>query len=120
MTAPANPRQLPLPMLNWYDGPVVVDESSVEACGSYREAVRACWALRKRVYMTQRQLAEETGCYAPHISDYLSADPNKRDLPARNIAAFEICCGNRLISQWVAAQSELPVLQGVVIQRKAA
>jgi hypothetical protein len=59
--------------------------------------------------MTQRQLAEETGAYASHITDYISADESKRELPAKRINAFELSCGNRAISQWIAHRAGLQV-----------
>ena len=120
MTAEHNPRQLPLPMLTYYQAPVMVEARLVESAPTYREAVRRCWAMRTRARMTKRQLAEETGCYASHITDYLSEDEGKRDLPARHIAAFEAACGNRFISQWIARKSELTVLEEFVAQRRSA
>lgn len=119
MPAPHSPRQIPLPMLTYYSSPVMVPTADIDACKTYREAVIACWDKRNRPQLTKRQLAEETGCYASHITDYLSADPAKRDLPARHIAEFEASCGNRFISQWIARRSELTVLEEFVQQRRA-
>jgi hypothetical protein len=98
----------------------MIDVQAIESTQSYREAVRSCWTLRNRQSMTKRQLAEEVGCYASHITDYLSPDETKRDLPARHIAQFEAACGNRFISQWIARRSELTVLEEFVAARKAA
>lgn len=113
-------RQLPLPMLTYVNGPVMVDTALVDATPTYRAAVRACWAARNRPRMTKRQLAEETGCYPSHINDYLHESDKKRDMPARHIAAFEVACGNRFISQWIARRSELTVLEELQAQRRAA
>lgn len=120
MTAPHHPRQLALPMLTYYQGPKMVSTTLIDATKTYRDAVRACWDMRTRPNMTKRQLAEEVGCYAPHITDYLSGDDKKRDLPARHIADFEQACGNRFVSQWVARRSELTVLEEFVAQRREA
>lgn len=120
MPAPHHPRQLPLRMLTYYQGPTLVDAALIDAVTTYRGAVLACWERRLRRHMTKRQLAEEVGCYASHITDYLSADPKKRDLPARHIAEFEGACGNRFISQWIARRSELTVLEEFVTQRRSA
>jgi hypothetical protein len=120
MPADYRPRQLALPMLTYYEAPKMVDSALVDACPSYRDAVRKCWDMRSRTRMTRRQLAEESGCYASHITDYLSDDYAKRDLPARYIAAFEGACGNRFISQWIARRSELTVLEEFVAQRRSA
>lgn len=120
MPAPHYPRQLKLPMLTHYSGPTLVDSAAIDAVKTYRGAVLACWDMRTRRNMTKRQLAEETGCYAPHITDYLSTNDKKRDLPGRHIADFECACGNRFISQWVAHRSELTVLEEFQAQRRAA
>jgi hypothetical protein len=81
----------------------------IAAIPTYREAVRACWAHRRRVNMTARQLAEEAVLYASHVSDYLSADETRRDLPARHIPSVEAVCENHVITQWLAHQSALRV-----------
>jgi hypothetical protein len=120
MTAAHHPRQLPLPMLTYYEAPVMVDTALIDAAPTYRDAVRRCWGMRTRKHMTMRQLAEETGSYPSHITDYLHIDHGKRELPARYIAAFEAACGNRFISQWIARRSELTVLEEFVAQRKTA
>tara|TARA_R110000868_G_scaffold162851_1_gene394381 strand:+ start:1375 stop:1584 length:210 start_codon:yes stop_codon:yes gene_type:complete len=69
--------------------------------------------------MTNRQLAEECGCYASHLSDYLADDESKREMPAKMIPAFETSCGNRAITQWLAGQAHLTILE-TFIQAKAA
>ncbi len=97
--------QYQLPMMTHYNGPSEVPHAQVAAIKTYREAVRACWALRKRLNMTKRQLAEECGLYAAHVTDYLAEADGKRELPARFIAAVEVSCSNRMISQWLAWQS---------------
>jgi hypothetical protein len=111
---------MPLPMLTYYEAPRMIDQALIDACPTYREAVRNCWTMRNRPHMTKRQLAEEVGCYASHVTDYLSENPAKRDLPARHIADFERACGNRFIGQWVARRSELTVLEEFVAKRNAA
>jgi hypothetical protein len=107
-------QQLTLPMLTMYSGPRLVDMELVDACRSYREAVRACWDLRTRRHLTKRLMAEEAGLYSSHVSDYLSEDERKRDLPARHVNAVEIACGNRIINQWLARQANLTILEQFV------
>jgi hypothetical protein len=104
-------QQLTLPMLTMYSGPRLVDMELVDACRSYREAVRTCWDLRSRRQLTKRLMAEEAGLYASHVSDYLAAASAKRELPAKHVNAFEIACGNRMISQWLARQANLTILE---------
>jgi hypothetical protein len=107
--------QLGLPMLTVYEGPRLVDAEVVAACKTYREAVRACWDMRTRRNLTKRKLAEDAGLYASHVTDYLSDKPSKRDLPADRINDFELQCGNRLVSQWMARRSQLPVMDGAFL-----
>ena len=86
----------------------------------HREAVRLCWSMRTRKNLPKTLLAQEAWCYASHVTDYLSDKPEKRDLPAKHIAAFEVSCGNRAISQWLAAQAHLTILETFIQQRQAA
>lgn len=112
--------QLMLPMLTVYSGPRLVDLSVIDAIKTYRDAVRICWDLRTRRNLSQRILASECGCYSSHVSDYLSEDASKRELPAKHVAAFEVQCGNRVISQWLARSAELTILEQFIEQRRTA
>lgn len=111
--------QQTLPMLTYYEGPSLVDGKSLSVIKNYRQAVQNCWLLRKRRSMTLRTLAEEAGLYPSHISEYLSNDETKRELPAKHINAFEESCGNRCITQWMASQANLTILE-TLMQRRAA
>jgi hypothetical protein len=103
--------QLALPMLTVYEGPKLVEVELVQACRTYRDVVRACWNLRTRRSLTKSLLAEETGSYPSHMSDYLSEDESRRELPAKRIAAFETSCGNRIITQWLAMKANLTIME---------
>ena len=111
--------QLSLPMLTVYEGPRLVSHDAISGSQSYREAVRLCWSMSTRKTLPKTLLAQEAGCYASHVTDYLSDKPEKRDLPAKHIAAFEVSCGNRAISQWLAAQAHLTILEQFLNQRQA-
>lgn len=104
-------QQLPLQMITYYAGPKLVPAEQLANIRSYREAVRTCYALATRPKLMLAVLADEAGLYPSHVSDYLSERPNKRELPAKHIAAFEISCGNRVISQWLARQSDLTIVR---------
>lgn len=93
-------KQLALPMLTVYDGPRLVDDRLVRQCATYRQIVRLCWEQRTRRNLTLRLLAEEAGLYASHVSDYLSDQEDRRELPAKYIDAVERTLGNRAITQW--------------------
>jgi hypothetical protein len=112
--------QLTLPMLTVYTGPRLIDNEIVLACRTYRQAVCACWDMRTRRSLTRRVLAEEAGLYASHVSDYLSEVDCKRELPAKHINAFEISCGNRMISQWLAQQAQLTILEQFISNARRA
>jgi hypothetical protein len=56
-------------------------------------------------------LADEAGLYASHVSDYLSEQDCKRELPAKHINGFELACGNRMVSQWLASQAQLTIME---------
>jgi len=114
--------QLEFPLLARIDAPSVAPTYYVNRCKSFREAVRMCWALRRVHKMTLRQLCAEAGLRPQLVSDYLHADdaPQRRNLPAELISAFEGVVGNTLISQWVASRSRLTVLEEIQAGRAAA
>lgn len=105
--------QKQLPLMGRLDGPSVVPAKYVRLCKTYREAVRACWQLRRVTYMTFAQLAAEANLYHQHVSDYLNSDdkPGRRDLPADKITEFESVVGNTLVSQWLSHRAMLTVLE---------
>ena len=85
----------------------------------YRHACRLSWKLRNP-RITQRTLAELAQLYTSHVSDYFSLHVNRRELPARHVAAVESIVGNTVISQWLAQQSRLTVLEEMQAARRAA
>lgn len=120
--------QLPLRLLCRLDAPSVVPPDVIARLPDYRAAVRFCWENRHRPRLTKRALAEEAGLYASHVTCYLAAPlkrKHKRDLPGDAIAKFQTACGNTAISQWVALQGQLTVLEAMQahiheLQRSAA
>ena len=112
--------QMSLPLLCRIDGPSVVPESHVKACQTYRDAVRLCWRLRRVKSMTTLSLAEAAGFPANHRSDYLSDNEERRELPAKHIKAFEYVAGNTAISQWIAMNAKLTVLEEITASKLAA
>ena len=114
--------QKPLPLLGRIDGPSVAPARVIALAKTYRQAVRLAWANRRVHYATYRQMAAETGMTAQHVTDYMRNDdkPTRRDLPAHWIAAYEAFVGNTIVTQWLAAQSKLTVLEEVQAERMAA
>lgn len=112
--------QLSLPLLARLDGPSAVPTDYIRRCSNYRQAVRLAWSLSR--ITNQRALVEGTGMRRQHVSDYLHPDdkPTRRSLPAQQIGAFEAFVGNTLVSQWIAAQSRLTVLEQMQAERAAA
>lgn len=106
-------QQQQLPMLTVYQGPKLVGSEIVHSVNSYRQAVQKCFELRTRPRMSNALIAEEVGCCASHIGDYVTTQERKtrRDLPAEHIQAFEVSMGNRLITQWMTSQANLTILE---------
>ena len=104
------------------DAPSAVPHQWVHSAKTYRQAVRLAWQLRRVKYMTKAQLAAEADLYPQHVSDYLAEDdkPSRRDLPAEAVARYEAAVGNTLVSQWLAWQSKLTVLEEMQATRMAA
>jgi hypothetical protein len=107
--------QREFPLLGRLDAPSAVPNQWIRHAKTYRQAVRLAWKLRRVQAMTQRQLASEAELYPQHVTDYLAADdkPQRRDLPADKVAQFEAVVGNTLVSQWLASQSHLTVLEEI-------
>lgn len=98
---------------------LVVPAQVVMGVRSYRHACRLAWKLRAVRNLTRRTLAEQTSLYTSHVSDYFSPFAHRRELPARHIADVERVLGNTVISQWVAQQSKLTVLEEMQADRAA-
>lgn len=113
--------QRELPLMGRLDGPSVVPFHYVQRCKTYREAVRESWRLRRVSYMTQAQLASEAEVPRQHVSDYINPDdkPGRRDLPPEAIRRWNGVVGNTLVSQWVAHQDRLTVLEQVQADQNA-
>lgn len=115
-------QQLSLNMLGLIEEAYAVPHEDISRISSYREAVRACWAHRRSQRMTRATLAELTGMYPQHLSDYLDESDvdrhgkERRDMPAKYIAAFEAVTGNTYVSQWLALRS----VEAIIEERKAA
>jgi len=113
-----NPLQLELPLLCRLDGPAVVPPVVLRTAHSYREACRLFRRLCPRRTMSLRQVAEESGLVAQHVGEYFNHDDRRqrRDLPAAAVPAVERVMGNTAISQWLAAQAKLTVLEEMQAQ----
>ena len=112
--------QRELPLIGLIEPPKVYPRHVVESARTYREAVRLAWQMRRIRGMTKQLLAAEACLYASHVTDYLKEDdrPTRRDLPAHKVAEFECVVGNRIVSQWMAMQSELTVLEEMQADRE--
>lgn len=114
--------QKELALLGRLDAPSVAPMALVAMARTYRDAVRLAWQNRRVHFATQRQLAAETGIPPQHVSDYLHHDdaPTRRDLPGHRIPPFEGFVGNTIVSQWLAMQAQLTVLEELQAGRLAA
>lgn len=117
---------LPLPLLGGVVQAqrLVVPPAVVMGIKSWRHACRLAWKLRHS-RITQRTLAELVpGMYASHVSDYFSVHERRREMPAKLVGLTESVIGNTVMSQWLAQQSRLTVLEEMQVelmsQRRAA
>jgi plasmid maintenance system antidote protein VapI len=78
---------------------------------TYRHACRLAWKLRNPRNLTQRTLAEHSGAWPSHVSEYFSLKESSRELPARMIGRIEAILGNTAISQWVAQSAHVTLLE---------
>jgi hypothetical protein len=108
-----------LPLLARIDGPSVVHPEAIAELETYRDAVRYCFMYRRTTGMCRKRIAELAGMPQQHIGEYLSVDPGKRDMPAKYITEFEAVCGNSAVSQWIALQAKLTVLEEMQARRAA-
>lgn len=114
--------QQELHLLARIDAPSVVPAAEIAKIKDYREAVRHCWIHRRVKGMARNTLAELTGMRASHITDYLEETTtdkhgnDRRDMPAKYIKAMESVCGNTFISQFVAYDSSLTVMESLLQQ----
>lgn len=118
----ANDGQAHLPLMGGVVQPqrLVVPPEVVMGVRTYRHACRLAWKLRFVRNLTRRTLAEVAGLYTSHVSDYFSVHDNRRELPAKHIAAVEAVLGNAVISQYLAQQSKLTVLEEMQAARRKA
>lgn len=116
----ADAATLPLPLFGGVVQPqrLVVPPGVVMDLPTFRHACRLAWKLRNP-RITQRTLAELAGLYPSHVSDYFSVHPNRRELPAKFIGVTEAVLGNTVMSQWIAQQSRLTVLEEMQAARRA-
>lgn len=103
--------QMALRLLCRLDAPSVVPPSAIATIPTYRDAVKFCWNYRRVRNMTRSRLAEEAELYAPHVTCYLKDGKHQRDLPGAAVKLFQLACGNTAISQWLAMQGQLTVLE---------
>lgn len=114
--------QREFPLLARVNAPSAAPNQWIRYAKTYRQAVRLAWKFREDKGMTKATLASEAGLYPQHVTDYLHEDdgPKRRDLPADKLAAFEKVVGNSIVSQWLAAQSQLTVLEELQATKVAA
>lgn len=111
------PLQLSFPLLMRLDKPSVVHPELISACGTYRDAVRLCYALRRIKGMGPRSLAEHCGIHPPHMTDFLSQESTRREMPAKYIAPYESICGNTVVSQWIARGASLSIAEEATVRK---
>ncbi len=113
--------QLELPLMGRVDAPSVAPAKLIRYAKDFRQACQIAWEYRRVKRMTAATLAQNTGMYASHVSEYLSPKTKKpRDMPAKFIPAFEREVGNTIVTQWLALQADLTISEEMQADRKAA
>lgn len=80
----------------------------IDECTTYREACVLAWKHRTFVGLTESYLAVVCDLYQQHVSDYFRPDERdekgrrRRELPAHRIGTVQAQLGNGAISQWLA------------------
>lgn len=103
----------------------VVPAGVIRAIKTYREAVVLCREL-SGLKCTLSELARYTGMYKSHVTDYFNKSATtgkgkaRRQLPAEMIPRVELVLGKTVISQWLAWQSQLTVMEELQIIQAAA
>lgn len=114
--------QLELRLLGRIDAPSMVPKAEIDKINSYTEAVIASWVNRRIRDMSKSALAGQTGMRASHLTDYFnprridSKGRELREMPAKHIPLFEAATGNTFVSQWLAAQSKLTILELLIAE----
>ena len=102
-----------------------VPHDQIMKAKNYREALQWCRQVSKRRVASHRTIAEETGMRETHLSQYFNTSPTSdsghkyRCLPAEMIPVIEKFYGNTFISQWLAYQAGLTVLEEIQLARAA-
>lgn len=99
---------------------LVVPAEVIRNLPTFRHACRLAWKLRFPRNLTYSGLASVTTLYTSHVSDYFSARLKRRELPASKVAETEAVIGNTVMSQWLAYQADLTVLEELQATRRIA
>lgn len=99
---------------------LVVPAEVIRNLPTFRHACRLAWKLRFPRNLTYSGLASMTTLYTSHVSDYFSARVKRREMPASKVAETEAVIGNTVMSQWLAHQADLTVLEELQATRRAA
>src|SRR5688572_12150023 len=120
------PEQKQLPFLTHYDGPRLLPLADIVTCRTYREAVLLCHLRATRKTLPQLLIANEVNelvkhghrMRSSHLTEYLSSDVERREMPARFIQAFECVMGNRAITQWQTMHAGLHHVEQYIVEQR--
>lgn len=101
--------------------PEFLPDDVIDACRSYRDAVRISWAHRRIKNLHRCVLAERVGRKAQHVSDWLAEDdePGRRNLPGDVLDEWACAVGNFVVHQWLARKARLTIMEEVIAKRAA-
>jgi len=105
-----------------FEEPKIVSVQYVEMCDTWRKACRMAWQMRRIRNMTYTMFAAYTGFTRQHVGDWFNKDDlqTRRSMPVECVSVSEYVFGNKLLSQWIAAQSKLTILEEMQVERALA
>lgn len=104
------------------DAPKFVATWYVDKCKSWREVCRMAWQMRRVRNMTYTMFAAYGGFTRQHVGDWFNPDdkPTRRSMPVDCVHTAESILGVRILSQWIAKQSRLTILEEMQAERALA
>lgn len=104
---------------------IFLPKEVIAECKSFRDACYLAWQNRTRTNLTFSHLVVEIdGLHASHASEYFAEDPispkgkQRRELPAKHVAAVQEELGNHAISQWLARDAMLTLMEEVITAQR--
>lgn len=111
-------RQREMPLLQEVAKPVLLPESDIRLCTTFRDSLGLC-IQRSRVRRTQNDLAGLAGIHATQFSKIIhGAKGQDWNLPGDAIEKIETACGNLAMTQYLASKHDGRIVLETPEQRR--